>query len=76
VNGRLLDLKFASGLEAAAYHFRSILGEQNSQFNGVIGGTPAKDVLARVQRADLDITVAAPLAAAVPARCEPRRPRS
>ena len=47
------------GLEAEAYHFRSVLGEQNSRFKGVIGGNPTNDVLVRVQRADIDITVAA-----------------
>jgi opacity protein-like surface antigen len=47
------------GLEGEAYHFRSTLGEQNAKFNGVIGGVPTNDVLVRVQRADIDITVAA-----------------
>jgi opacity protein-like surface antigen len=47
------------GLEAEAYHFRAVLGEQNARFNGVIGGTPSNDTLVRVQRADIDVTVAA-----------------
>ena len=47
------------GLEVEAYHFRSVLGEQNARFDGVIGGVPTRNTLVRVQRADIDITVAA-----------------
>ena len=47
------------GLEAEAYHFRSVLSEQNARFKGVIGGNPVNDMLVRVQRADIDVTVTA-----------------
>ena len=47
------------GLEGEAYHFRSVLREQSGLFNGTIGGVPANNLLLQVQKADVDVTVAA-----------------
>ena len=64
VNGRLLDLRFGPGAVyggkigyffGKAYHFRTILSEQNARFKGVIGGNPVNDTDVNQDVHDTDV---------------------